>query len=101
MISHIFFIKCPKVLDFWLHWFNWWENLSGITIRDSQIKDECIIFGFPLKTDAMFQVLNFCILYTKYYTYIQHLFKNNDLDLYVCLKQLKQALDIEFNICKS
>ncbi len=46
------------------------------------------------------QVLNFCILYTKYYIYIQCLFKNNDLDLYACLKQLKQAMDIEFNICK-
>ncbi len=73
--------------------------MSSITIRDSQIKDECIILGFPLNTDAI-QVLNFCIFYTKYYIYIQRLFKNNELDLYACLKQLKQALDIEINICK-
>ena len=58
-----------------------------------------IIFGFPLNTDAM-QVLNFSILYTKYYIYIQHLFKNNDMDLHTCLMQLKQALEIECNICK-
>ncbi len=42
------------------------------------------------------QVLNFCILYAKYYIYIQHLFNNNTLDLYLytCLNQLKQALKI-------
>ncbi len=46
------------------------------------------------------QVLNFCILYAKYYVYIQHLFNNNTLDLYACLAQLKQALKREENICK-
>ena len=94
-----FFIECPKVLDFWSHWSNWWENLSGIAIKDCQIIEECIIFGFPLNTDAM-QVLNFCILYTKYYIYIQRLFKNYDMDLHTCLMQLRQALEIEHNICK-
>ncbi len=64
-----------------------------------QSDNRFILFGFPLNTDAM-QVLNICILYTKYYIYIQHLFKNNDLDLYACLKQPKEVLDIEFNICK-
>ncbi len=44
-------------------------------------------------------VLNFCILYAKYYIYIQHLFNNNTLDLYACLNQLKQTLTIEENIC--
>ncbi len=47
------------------------------------------------------QVLNFCILYAKYYIYIQRLFINNTLDLYTCLNQLKQALKIEENICKN
>ncbi len=32
--------------------------------------------------------------------YIQRLFKNNVLDLYACLMQLKLALEIEYNICK-
>ncbi len=41
------------------------------------------------------QVLNFYILYAKYYIYIQRLFNNNTLDLYTCLKQLKQALKTE------
>ena len=45
-------------------------------------------------------VLNFCTLCAKYYIYIQRLFNNNTLDLYVCLTQLKQALKIEENICR-
>ncbi len=46
------------------------------------------------------QVLNFfCILYAKYYIYIQRLINNNTLDLYACLNQLKQVLKIEEDIC--
>ncbi len=47
------------------------------------------------------QVLNICLLYTKYYIYIQCLFHGNKLDFYACLTQLKFGLDIEYNICKS
>ncbi len=94
-----FFIRCLKVKEFWLQWFNWWENLLGIVIRNSQVIEECILFGFPSNSDVM-QVLNFCILYAKYYIHIEHLFNNNILDLYTCLNQLKQALKTEENICK-
>ncbi len=45
------------------------------------------------------QILNFYILYAKYYIYIR-LFNNNMLDLYTCLSQCKQALKTEENICK-
>ncbi len=57
-----FFIRCLKVKEFWLHWFNWLESLSGIVIRNSQVIEECILFGFPSNSDVM-QVFNFCILY--------------------------------------
>ncbi len=46
-------------------------------------------------------VLNFCILYTKYYIYIQRLFNKNELDLYACLAQVELALEIEYNICNN
>ncbi len=91
-----FFFRCLKVKEFWLHWFNWWENLSGIVIRNSQVIEECILFGFPSNRDLI-QVLNFSILYAKYYIYIQHLFNINTLDLYTCLNQLKQVLKTEEN----
>ncbi len=94
-----YFIRCQKVAEFWTHWSNWWENLSCILIKDSQVIEECILFGFTSNSDTM-QVLNFCILYAKYYIYIQHLFNNNTLDLCDCLTQRKQALQIEENICR-
>ncbi len=45
------------------------------------------------------QVLHFCILYVKYYIYIQRFFNDNTFDLYACLIQLKQALKIKENAC--
>ncbi len=77
-------------LELWLHWFNWWKNLSGIVIIISQVIEECLLFGFRSNSDVM-QVLNFCILQAKYYIYIQCFFNNKILDLYTCLNQLKQA----------
>ncbi len=94
-----FFIRCLKVNVFCHHWFNLWEYLSGIVIRNSQVIEEYILFGFPSNSDVM-QVLNVCILYAKYYIHIQCLFNNNTLELYTCLNQLKQALKAEENICK-
>ncbi len=92
-----FFIRYPKVTTFLFYLFNWWEKLSGL--RDSQVIEECILFGFPFNNDGM-HVLNFCVLYAKYYISIQRLFNNNTLDLSACLTQLKQALTIEGNMCK-
>ncbi len=64
-------------------------NLNSILIKDSQITEECILFGFPYNRDTM-HTLNFCILYAKYYIYIQCLFNNNTLD--------QHALKIEENL---
>ncbi len=61
--------------------------------------EECILMGFPETSDDIL-VLNYCILYTKYYIFIQQLFNNNVLDLYVCQTQVKLALNIEHSICK-
>ncbi len=98
-IAH-FFINCPRVNEFWSYCINWWDNLSGIAIKNSPKLEEYIVFSFPLNSDAI-QVLNFCLVYTKYYIYIQCLFHGNNLDLYACMTQLKCALEIEYNICKS
>ncbi len=48
-----YFLKCPKVEEFWSYWIHCWEQISGIDIKDSPVLDECIIFGFPTNTDAM------------------------------------------------
>ncbi len=61
--------------------------------------EECILMWFPETSDDIL-VLNYCILYTKYYSFIQRLFNNNELDLYVCQTQVKLALNIVHSICK-
>ncbi len=55
--------------------------------------------GF-LETSDDILVINYCILYTKYYMFIQWLFIKNELDLCVCLTQVKLALNIDHSICK-
>ncbi len=60
-LPHVF-IRCLKIKEFLLHWFNWLENLLGIVIRNSQVIEDCILFGLPSNSDVM-QVLNLCILY--------------------------------------
>ncbi len=80
-----------------------WENINGIEIKNSSVLHECILFGFPNfnpEEKEKLHVLNYCILYTKYYIYIQRLFQNNSLDIYAYQMQIKAALEIEFKICK-
>ncbi len=48
-----YFIGCPKVADVWSYWFNWWEQLLGINIRDNQVITEYILFGFPFNTETI------------------------------------------------
>ncbi len=55
--------------------------------------EECILMGFTETSDDIL-VLNYCILYTKYYIFIQRLFNKNELDLYVCQTQVKLALTL-------
>ncbi len=55
---------------------------------------------FQHRRKEKIHVLNYCILYTKYYIYIQKLFQNNSLDVYACQMQTNAALEIELKICK-
>ncbi len=45
--------------------------------------EECLLMSFPETSDDIL-VLTFCILYTKFYIFIQRLFNNNELDLLEC-----------------
>jgi hypothetical protein len=93
-----FFLYCPKVKEFWEYWYNWWSNINTIKIHNCPDLSECILFGFPGNEENTL-VLNYCIIYTKYYIYIKKLFNNNNLELHACLTQIKQALNVEQNIC--
>ncbi len=56
--------------------------------------NECIIFGFSSDSNVI-EVLNYCVLYAKYYNYIQ------SLELFAYKSQLKYGMEIEYKICKS
>ncbi len=83
-----FFVKCRKVNNFWKYWFNWWNILTNQDVMNQYNGlEKCILMGFPETFDDIL-VLNYCMLYTKYYIFIQQLFNNNVLDLYVCQTQV-------------
>ncbi len=70
--------------------------ISGLEIKKSPILHKCILFGFPNSNSEQkekIHILNFCVLYTKYYIYSQRLLKHNSLDVYACLVQIKAALN--------
>ncbi len=96
-----FFLLCEKVNHFWDNWFNWWKALTGLNIWDHYNDlEECILIRFP-ETSEDIEALNYCVLYTTYYIYIQRLLKNNEQDLYLCQTQIKTAITIEYNICQN
>ncbi len=94
-----FFLYCEKSHQFWNSFFNWWNTLGDITISpDYESLEECIVFGFQSKGE-IFDVINYCILLGKYYIYCQKIHKNNAIDFYEYLIQLRYKLRIERNIC--
>ena len=60
--------------------------------------EQNILFGVPL-VDNESLVLNFCILYGKFYIYKQRLFGGNIVSLDTFLVSLKSQLEIEEKIC--
>ncbi len=53
----------------------------------------------PLQKMNKLYVINYCILYIKYYIYFRKLFNHNNLDVQCCQMQLKHAIEIEYEIC--
>ncbi len=95
-----FFLKLQKKgKEFGSFWFNWWEKISRMQIKNSNVLNECIMLGFPHNKEEI-QVLHYCMLYTKYCIYIQRLYNQNNLDIHSCLAQLKNRLEVKYNICK-
>ena len=69
-IEH-FFLTCNNVNHFWVAFNNWWNRLTDenlIDLADTEKLQQNILFGFPGHTDMIF-VLNYCVIYAKYYIY--------------------------------
>ncbi len=72
-------------------------------IRDESHKHESILFGFPGRCDDAI-VINYCILYAKYYIYLEKLKENKNqntfnIDFLGYLSKLKYILKTEKSIC--
>ena len=89
-----YFMHCSNTKIFWNYFFNWWHTITEMLIEN--ILDEHILFGFPSNCDIV-TVLNFCVLFAKWYIYCKKLNNNNDFDLYEYQVQLKQRLLFEKN----
>ncbi len=75
-----FLLLCPNVKAFWKSWAKWWFNVTKTEIRHVDHLQENILFGF-VGSNGIIYVLNYCILYAKFYIYIQRLFNQNKLDV--------------------
>ncbi len=93
-----FLIECEKAHEFWKSLFFWWNRTNEVIIMEEKELNECILFGFPYDDDY-FVVLNYVILQSKYYIYKQKLFKENKIDFYDFLKQLRYTLTVGKIIC--
>ena len=95
-IQH-FLLYCKNTHSFWNSFVNWWHYHSEIVIEETL--DEHLLFGYPGNTDVEL-VLNYCILFAKYYIYCKKLNGTNNIDLYDYLVRLKQRLTFEQIICQ-
>ena len=91
-----YFIHCPNTDMFWKCFYKWWYKISNIAIEDTL--EEHILFGYPGSSDVE-TVLNFCVLFAKWFIYCKKLNERNDIDLYEYLVKLKERLHIEELLC--
>ncbi len=93
-----FFIYCEHTKQFWTSFYKWWNNISEFNIGRKDILKECTLFGYPSEEDII-QILNYCMLFAKYFIYTNKLNSNNTLDLYLYLVLLKRKIYIQKTIC--
>jgi len=95
-IEH-YLIQCYTTKQFWKSFRNWWSGLTencDIFHIDFSINDEInVIFGFPGGTEDI-AVLNYCIIYAKYFIYLQKINDKQSIDFYSFLPFLKHKLKI-------
>ncbi len=92
-----FLLLCPNAKAFWKSWAKWWFSITKTDIWHLSQLQENIWYGF-VGSNGITDVSNYCILYAKYYIYIQRLFNQNKYDVYARLTLLKNTLIIEWEI---
>ena len=82
-----YFLYCPVTKQFWKCFFNWWHRQTEICIHETL--EEHMLFGYPGNSDVE-MVLNYCILYGKWFIFCQKIHERNTIEIYDYLIQLKQ-----------
>ncbi len=101
----VIYVYCKSNTFFWKNWAKWWQYFICFNIRDEPYIYESIRFGFPWNSDdAIF--INYCMLYTKHYIYVEKLIENRNhnglnIDFFEYLSHLKYILKIEKGIHKN
>ena len=91
-----YFYHCPDVSQFWTILGTWWKTVLEVDIS-IQVQD--VLFGIlNYNDDIIIDILNFCILYAKWYIYKC---KTDGIHLFLpnYIKLLKDTLDIEQAAC--
>ena len=94
-IEH-YFVDCKAVQPFWKHLFNWLSYVSKTRLHVTKLE---IIFGIINENNLdLLNVINFCILFAKYYIYKQKK-ERKVIEFYRYQIELKTRLEIECIIC--
>ncbi len=80
MISPTFYYSVLTSKHFGNHGLKWWFSVTKTEIRHVDHLQENILFGFD-GSNGIIDVLNYCILYAKYYIYKDYLIKTNLMSL--------------------
>lgn len=92
-----FLFTCPIVVTFWREVSSWFAREVDVQL---QISPRAFLFGVP---DSLPQakIINFIILFAKFFIYRQKLFHQGSLDLTHFLRELRLRLQIEQYITNS
>lgn len=86
-----FFFHCQSVQALWRNLLAWHASNADIHL---QLNAKDTLFGIP-KNSEHAPVINFLILFTKYYVYRQWLFHQNQLSVLQVLQDLPIRLPVE------
>lgn len=89
-IDHFLF-ECPIVQTFWKEIVEWFDREADIQLSVSL---RAFLFGVP-NTVPQAKIINFVLLFTKFFVYRQKLFHQGSLCLLHFLKELRLRLQVE------
>lgn len=89
-IEHFLF-ACPVVVSFWKKVVDWLDREADININVSK---RAFPFGIPENTPQA-KVINFLLLFAKFFVYRQKLFHQGDLNFIHFLQDLRKRLQVE------